>query len=60
MAKNSNSGYRIGAVKDRTQTFNPKTNQYIKRDSATGKFISVSNNKYKGVELEKPKKNDYK
>lgn len=53
MGSNTNEGYRIGAVKDRSQTFNPKTSQYIKRDATTGKFMSASNNKYKGVKLEK-------
>ena len=28
---------RIGAVKDRSQTYNPKTDQWVKRDTTTGK-----------------------
>ena len=49
MAKNTNDGYRIGAVNDRSQIFNPKNNTYVKRDAKTGQFISASKNKYKGV-----------
>jgi hypothetical protein len=55
MAGNTGNGYRIGAIKDRSQIFNEKTKQYIKRDTETGKFISSSNNKYKGVKLETSK-----
>jgi len=53
MAKNTNDGYRIGSVKIRTQVFNPQNNQYVKRDANTGKFLSSSSKKYKGVKLEK-------
>ena len=56
MAKNTNNGCsRKGAVKERSQVFNPKTEQYVKRDTNTGQFISASNNKYKGVKEEKSK-----
>ena len=42
-AKNppSGDGHRKGAVKQRTQTYNPRTRQYVKRDSDTGYFIDV-------------------
>jgi hypothetical protein len=53
MGKNTSEGHRIGAVKERSQTYNPKTEQYIKRDTKTGRFVSSSDNKYKGVVLEK-------
>ena len=56
MAGNTNNGHRIGAVKERSQVFNPKTNQYVKRDTTTGQFISASKNKYKGVKDEKKNK----
>lgn len=52
MGKNTNDGYRVGAVKERSQTYNPKTEQYIKRDTKTGRFIATSDNKFKGVKLE--------
>ena len=43
MATNSPSGdgHRNGAVKDRSQTFNPVTKQWVKRDSDTGRFMDV-------------------
>jgi hypothetical protein len=53
MAKNTKDGHRVGAVKERTQVYNPKTEQYVKRDSKTGKFISTSDNKFKGITEEK-------
>lgn len=53
MAGNTNNGHRVGAVKERSQVYNPKTEQYVKRDTTTGRFISASNNKYKGVKDEK-------
>ena len=52
MGKNTGQGHRIGAVKDRTQVLNTKTNQYIKRDATTGKFISSKGTPYKGVTTE--------
>lgn len=46
---------RVGAVKDRSQTFNGKTNLYVKRDTSTGRFMDVktSGGKFKGVRREK-------
>ncbi|MCW3162646.1 hypothetical protein [Chryseobacterium oryctis] len=57
MAKNGISGdnRRIGAVKNRTQVLNTKTNLYVKRDKGTGQFIDVkiTGGKYKGITKEK-------
>ncbi|MBL7789357.1 MAG: hypothetical protein JNL75_05930 [Chitinophagales bacterium] len=58
MAKNPPTGdnHRTGAVKDRSQVLNPKTDHWVKRDSDTGRFIDVktSDNKpFKGVTKEK-------
>lgn len=57
MAKNGISGdnRRIGAVKNRSQILNPKTNLYIKRDTETGRFMDVktTGGKFKGVTKEK-------
>lgn len=56
MAKNGSSGKgREGAVGNRSQTFNPATNLWTKRDSSTGKFIDTktSGGKFKGVRTEK-------
>ena len=52
MGKNTKEGYRIGSVKERSQVYNPKTEQYVKRDTTTGKFIATSDNKFKGVRTE--------
>jgi PhoPQ-activated pathogenicity-related protein len=41
MAKNTRKNFRRGAVDDRSQTFNPQTNQWVKRDSDTGRFMDV-------------------
>jgi len=48
-------GHRNGAVKDRSQVLNPKTEQWVKRDSDTGRFIDVNQNgkPHKGVRKEK-------
>lgn len=57
MAKNGNpnDGHRVGAVKQRSQTFNPNNERWVKRDTETGKFIDQkSDNKpFKGVRKEK-------
>jgi hypothetical protein len=48
-------GQRNGAVKERSQVFNPKTEQWVKRDSNTGQFIDVNQKgqPHKGVRREK-------
>jgi hypothetical protein len=57
IAKNPPTGdnRRIGAIKDRSQTFNPKTDQWVKRDTTTGKFMDVKadGEPFKGVRKEK-------
>ncbi|WP_270599523.1 hypothetical protein [Clostridium baratii] len=55
MAKNTGKGSRKGAVKSRTQTYNPKTGTWTKRDSSTGRFIdgkTSSDTPFKGVTKE--------
>jgi hypothetical protein len=37
----SGDGHRNGAVRKRSQVFNPKTEQWVKRDKDTGRFIDV-------------------
>ena len=46
---------RIGAVRERSQTFNPVTQQYVKRDTTTGRFMDVKKDgtPFKGVRREK-------
>lgn len=48
-------GHRIGAVRDRSQTHNPKTDQWVKRDADTGRFMDVKKDgtPFKGVRKEK-------
>ena len=56
MARNGKvgDGHRNGAVRGRTQTFNPKTGNWVKRNSETGKFMDVKSDgtPFKGVTKE--------
>jgi len=47
---------RQGAVRDRSQTYNTKTEQWVKRDTNTGRFLDVKQDgdKFKGVRREHP------
>lgn len=55
MATNKGKGSRQGAVKGRSQVYNPSTGNYIKRDSSSGKFLDVKSDgtPFKGVRKEK-------
>ena len=57
MATNPPTGdnKRIGAVKKRSQTYNPKTKKWVKRDTETGLFLDQKANDepFKGVRKEK-------
>lgn len=57
MAKNppTGDGSRKGAVRDRSQTLNPKTGHWTKRDTETGQFIDqkADDKPFKGVRKEK-------
>ena len=57
MAKNPPSGdhHRIGAVRERSQTYNPHTQQWVKRDTETGRFLDqkADPKPFKGVTKEK-------
>jgi hypothetical protein len=48
-------GHRNGAVKQRSQVFNPKTGLYVKRNAETGRFMDVKQDgtPFKGVRKEK-------
>ena len=48
-------GHRNGAVRDRSQVKNPKTQQWVKRNSDTGRFMDVKQDgtKFKGVRRER-------
>jgi len=57
MAKNAptGDGHRQGAVRDRSQTYNPTTGHWTKRDTNTGRFIDqkADPKPFKGVRKEK-------
>jgi hypothetical protein len=57
MARNTGDGMRKGAVKHRSQVFNPVTGHYIKRDTTTGLFIDTKTDgkPFKGIVKEKAK-----
>lgn len=46
---------RNGAVRSRSQVHNPKTDQWVKRDAETGRFMDVKKDgtPFKGVRKEK-------
>jgi hypothetical protein len=48
-------GHRNGQVRDRSQTYNPKTETWTKRDTQTGKFMDgkADGSPFKGVRKEK-------
>lgn len=47
-------GHRKGAVKDRSQVYNPKTDNWTKRDSDNGRFMDqkADSKPFKGVRKE--------
>lgn len=56
MARNGAKGNgRIGAVRGRSQSTNPRTGLSTKRDTATGRFMDVktSGGPFKGVRKER-------
>jgi len=57
MARNGivGDGHRNGAVRGRTQTYNPKSEIWVKRDSDTGRFMDGKSDSkpFKGVTKEK-------
>lgn len=57
MAKNPPPGdhHRKGAVADRSQTYNPKTDSWVKRDSGSGRFMDqkADDKPFKGVRKER-------
>jgi len=55
MAKNTGQNHRHGAVMQRSQVENPKTGQWVKRDTETGRFMNVKQDgePHKGVRKEK-------
>ncbi len=60
MATNGKLGdnHRVGAVRSRSQTYNPKTETWVKRDKETGQFMAVKQDgtPFKGVRKESGRK----
>jgi hypothetical protein len=54
MATNTGKGFRQGSVDNRTQTKNPQTGNWTKRDTSSGRFIDqkTGGQPYKGVARE--------
>lgn len=54
MAKNTGKGYRQGEARHRSQTHNPTTKTWVKRDSETGQFMDGKKDgtPFKGVRRE--------
>jgi hypothetical protein len=52
--KKSGEGVRHGAVKDRSEIYNSKTEQWVKRDTEAGRFMDVKSDgsPFKGVRKE--------
>ena len=57
MATNPPKGdnHRQGAVRDRSQTFNPRNDNWVKRNTDTGRFVDQKSDPkpFKGVRKEK-------
>jgi len=60
MAKNKPIGdnARVGAVRDRSQVYNPQNQVWTKRDTSNGRFMDqkADGDPFKGVRREKPAK----
>jgi hypothetical protein len=55
MATNTGKNFREGEVRGRSQVRNPRTGDFVKRDTATGEFVAVKRDgsPFKGVRKEK-------
>lgn len=57
MAKNPSYGdnHRQGAVRERSQVYNPRNDHWVKRDTDTGRFIDqkADTKPFKGIRKEK-------
>lgn len=62
MAKNTGNGHRQGAVRGRSQSHNPTTDTWTKRDTSTGQFMDgkADGDPFKGVRKEPSKPKDEK
>ena len=48
-------GHRQGPVRERSQTLNPKTDRWVKRDKSSGRFLDGKSDSrpFKGVRKER-------
>lgn len=57
MARNPppGDGHRFGAVRERSQTYNPNMDRWVKRDTETGRFMDqkADPKPFKGVRRER-------
>jgi len=53
--KPAGDGHRNGAVRERSQTYNPQNDRWVKRDANTGRFMDQKSDgkPFKGVRKEK-------
>ena len=58
MATNTGKGSRVGSVKDRTQSENPRNGDFTKRNTTTGEFMDQKKGgePFKGVAHEPDKR----
>ncbi|MGB0712306.1 MAG: hypothetical protein ACPGUC_01985 [Gammaproteobacteria bacterium] len=51
----SGDGHRNGAVRQRSQTYNPKNDRWVKRDAGSGRFMDQKSDgkPFKGVRKER-------
>ena len=51
MARNTGRGYRIGALRGRTQSYNAHNGRWVKRSAITGRIMDVKANPqpFKGI-----------
>jgi len=54
MATNTGHGFRRGSVSDRSQTYNPQNDRWVKRDEETGRFMQQKEDgtPFKGIAKE--------
>jgi hypothetical protein len=52
MATRHGDGYLHGAIRDRSQFFNPLTEQYVKRNDTTGQIMGAKDTPWKSVAQE--------
>jgi hypothetical protein len=60
MATNTGSGFRRGAVRGRSQTYNPQTERWVKRNTTNGRFVDqkADDEPFKGVAKEPDHRRD--